>query len=262
MLHGHISPLETPAAHAGIDRRFTYELEVAREVQQRLFPQKVPSLRTLDYGGFCLQAQGVGGDYYDFLDLGGGRVAMVMADISGKGIAAALLMANLQASLRSQCALAVDDLPQLLSSVNRLFYESTPANRYATLFFAVYASDTRKLSYVNCGHNRPLLLRGGGDVEWLDPTASVLGLFDEWQCATRELQLQRGDTLVMVTDGVVEATSATPAEYGETRLLEAARRRPNVSASALIAEIVRDVQSFAAPDEMDDLTLVVARCLS
>ena len=153
-------------------------------------------------------------------------------------------------------------MPRLLSSVNRLFYESTPANRYATLFFAMYASDTRKLSYVNCGHNRSLLLRRGGDVEWLDPTASVLGLFEEWQCATRELQLQSGDTLLICTDGITEATSAAPAEYGETRLLEAARRRPNISASGLIAEIVNDVQSFAAPDQMDDLTLVVARCLS
>ena len=115
---------------------------------------------------------------------------------------------------------------------------------------------------VNCGHNRPLLLRGGGNVQWLDPTGSVLGLFEEWQCATRELQLQSGDTLVIFTDGVIEATGVTPAEYGETRLVEAARRRPNVSASALIAEIVSDVQSFAVPDQMDDLTLVVARCLS
>ena len=262
MFHASISPLETSAAHVDIGRRFTHEIAVAREVQQYLLPQKLPSVRTLDYGGLCVQALGVGGDYYDFLDLGGGRVALVIADISGKGIAAALLMANLQASLRSQCAVAADDLPQLLSSVNRLFYESTPANRYATLFFAVYAADTRKLSYVNCGHHRPLLLRSGGDVQRLDPTASVLGLFEEWQCATRELQLQSGDTLVIFTDGIIEATSATPAEYGETRLLEAARRRPNVSASALIAEIVSDVQSFAAPDQMDDLTLIVARCLS
>jgi serine phosphatase RsbU (regulator of sigma subunit) len=245
-----------------VDPRCIHEIEVAREVQQRLFPQELPPVRTLDYGGLCLQARGVGGDYYDFLDLGGGRIALVMADVSGKGIAAALLMANLQASLRSQCALAVNDLPRLLSSVNRLFYESTPANRYATLFFAVYVSDTRTLSYVNCGHNRPALLRRAGDVQWLDPTASVLGLFEEWQCTSREVQLQSGDTLVICTDGVTEAFSATPAEYGETRLLEAARCRPDLSASALIAEIVRDVQSFAMPDDMDDLTLVVARCVS
>ena len=100
------------------------------------------------------------------------------------------------------------------------------------------------------------------NLQRLDPTASVLGLFEEWHCASREPQLQSGDTLVIFTDGIIEATSATPAEYGETRLLEATRRRPNVSASALIAEIVSDVQSFAAPDQMDDLTLIVARCLS
>jgi phosphoserine phosphatase RsbU/P len=255
-----ISLAERIAERMEAARRVAHEIEIAREVQQKLFPQKLPPVRTLDYGGMCLQARVVGGDYYDFLDLGHGRVGLVLADISGKGIAAALLMANLQANLRSQYALAIDDLPRLLSSVNRLFYESTAPNRFATLFFATYDND--RLTYANCGHNPPLLLRGNGELRWLAPTAPVLGLFEEWTCVIDEVQLHDRDTLIMFTDGITEATSDSGAEYGEARLLETARRHPDASASALISAIVEDVRAFASQEQSDDLTLVVARRIS
>ena len=119
------------------ERSAAQEMEFAREVQARLFPQKMPALRTLEYAGGCVQARQVGGDYYDFLELGPGRVALVLADIAGKGVSGALLMANLQANLRSQYALALDDLPRLLGSVNHLFFENTAENSYATLFFCL-----------------------------------------------------------------------------------------------------------------------------
>ena len=141
------------------ERRSEQEMQIARQVQSRLLPQQAPSLPTLECAGKCIQTRAVGGDYYDFLDFGAGKLGLVLADISGKGISAALLMANLQANLRSQYALALEDLPRLLRSVNQLFYKNTESNHYATTFFAVYDDQSRILRYVNCGHNPPLLLR-------------------------------------------------------------------------------------------------------
>jgi len=157
-----IALAEKMAERLEAERHAAQEMDIARQVQSKLLPQKMPPLATLEYAGDCLQARAVGGDYYDFLDLGPGRVGFVLADIAGKGISAALLMANLQANLRSQYATALDNLPQLLQSVNRLFYESTEPNNYATLFFATYDDATRRLTYVNCGHNPPVLLRRDG----------------------------------------------------------------------------------------------------
>ena len=157
------------------ERRAAQELEIAKQVQARLFPQRLPPFDTLEYAGICIQARQVGGDYYDFLDLGRGRFGLVIADISGKGMAAALLMANLQANLRSQCAIAVDELERLLCSVNQLLFENTSESAYATLFFAEYEDSLRRLRYANCGHLAALLLRRGGAVERLDSTCTVLG---------------------------------------------------------------------------------------
>jgi serine phosphatase RsbU (regulator of sigma subunit) len=127
----------------------------------------LPSLRTLDYAGICIQARQVGGDYYDFLDLGRERLGLVIGDISGKGIAAALMMANLQANLRSQCAIALDQPRRLLRSVNQLFYENTTDSAYATFFFADYDDRTQRLRYANCGHLSGLLLRSNNTLERL-----------------------------------------------------------------------------------------------
>lgn len=242
------------------ERRAAQELEIAKQVQARLFPQTLPSLRTLDYAGNCIQARQVGGDYYDFLDLGQERMGLVIGDISGKGIAAALMMANLQANLRSQCAIAVDQPHRLLQSVNRLFYENTTGNAYATFFFAEYDDRTRRLRYANCGHLAALLLHGDDTVERLDSTCTVLGLFKEWDCSIGERQLQPGDTLALYTDGVTETFNDADEEFGEQRLIEAMRRHRELSPQALIAAIVDEVQRFSPLQQHDDLTLIIARC--
>src|SRR5262249_54934129 len=161
------------------ERRAAQELEIAKQVQARLFPQVLPPVRTLDYRGVCIQARQVGGDYYDFLDLGRGRLGLVIGDISGKGIAAALLMANLPANVR-QCAISKDRLELLLQAVNQLFYENTTDSAYATLFFAVYDDALRSFRYANCGHLSGLLLRNDDTLERLESTATVVGLFNEW----------------------------------------------------------------------------------
>jgi sigma-B regulation protein RsbU (phosphoserine phosphatase) len=252
------------------ERRVAQEMEFARQVQSRLFPQKLPALRTLEYAGACAQAREVGGDYYDFLELRPGRLALVMADIAGKGVSGALLMANLQANLRSQYALAATDICQLLVSVNRLFYETTSDNSYATLVFADYDDSTGRLRYVNCGHLPPLLLRARGIVEshtgprpaieHLDSTSTVLGLFENWQCNVAETTLNPGDTLILYTDGVTEAINPEEEEFGESRLINIVCSNRNLPPQALIASIIKAVQQFSHEEQADDITLVAARC--
>lgn len=242
------------------ERRAAQELEIAKQVQARLFPQRLPPLKTLDYAGLCSQARQVGGDYFDFLSLGRKRIGLVIGDISGKGIAAALLMANLQANLRSQCAIALDELQRMLCSVNQLFYENTTESAYATLFFAEYDDGTRRLRYANCGHLCALLVRRDRSIERLHSTSTVLGLFEAWDCEIRERRLSAGDTLVLYTDGITESFNAAEEEYGEQRLIEALLRNRELSSQDLLTSVVDDVRQFSPNEQQDDITLIVARC--
>jgi phosphoserine phosphatase RsbU/P len=249
---------ETMAARMEAERSAARELEIAREVQIKLLPQKVPALGTLDCAGVCLQARAVGGDYYDFLDLGPGRVGLVLADISGKGISAALLMASLQANLRGQYAQTSVDLVRVLYTLNRIFYDSTAPSHYATLFFGIYDENTRRLQYANCGHLPPALRRAEGTIERLDGTAPVVGLFDEWSCTSREIVLDAGDSLVIFSDGVTDALSDAGDEFGEERLLRVIQEHPGTAAAPLMRTIVEHVTEHASATPFDDLTLVVA----
>jgi serine phosphatase RsbU (regulator of sigma subunit) len=242
------------------ERRAAQELEIAKQVQARLFPQTQPACGTLDYAGICIQALQVGGDYYDFLDLGPQRLGLVVGDIAGKGMAAALLMANLQANLRSQYAAALDQPELLLRSVNQLFYENTVDSAYATLFFAEYDGRTERLRYVNCGHLPALLLRGDDSMERLGSTCTVLGLFKEWDCALGENDFRSGDTLLLYTDGVTEAFNDAGDEFGEKRLMEALRRHRQRSSRDLLAAVVDEVRQFSPREQQDDITLIVAKC--
>jgi len=242
------------------ERRAARELEIAREVQARLFPQSLPPMVTLEYAGMCMQARQVGGDYYDFLDLGQERLGLVLSDIAGKGIAGALLMANLQANLRSQCAIALDQPQAFLRSVNRLFFENTTDGAYATLFFGEYDERQKRLRYVNCGHLPALLLRAGGDIERLEATCTVLGLFDKWDCDVEERQLEPGDTLVIYTDGVTESFHEHEEQFGEERLIAALQRNKECGSRELIAAVIREVQAFSPNEQQDDITLIAAKC--
>ncbi len=242
------------------ERRAAQELKIAKQVQSRLFPQTLPAVNSLEYAGECIQAREVGGDYYDFLDLGQGRFGLVIADIAGKGIAAALLMANLQANLRSQCAVALEDPTRMLRSVNRLLFENTGESSYATLFFAEYEDRTRRLRFANCGHLPALILRGDGSVERLDSTCTVVGLFSAWECAIGDGQLCPGDTLALYTDGVTESFDEQGDEFGERRLVEALRRHRGRSAREAIAAVVDEVRGFSPREQHDDITLIVAHC--
>jgi serine phosphatase RsbU (regulator of sigma subunit) len=241
------------------ERRATQEIEIAKQVQARLFPQTLPPLKSLEYAGLCIQARKVGGDYYDFLSLGGGRLAFVIGDISGKGIAAALLMANLQANLRSQCAIALDQLQRLLCSVNQLFCDNTPDGAFATLFFAEYDDTACRLRYANCGHLPALLLRNDNTVERLEATATVLGIFKDWDCEIGECQLRPGDTLALYTDGITESCNSADEQFGEQRLIDALQRHRASSSQSALASIVDEVRCFSPHEQHDDITLIIAK---
>jgi serine phosphatase RsbU (regulator of sigma subunit) len=243
-----------------LERRAAQELEIAKQVQARLFPQTLHQLKTLDYAGICIQARQVGGDYYDFLRLGRERFGLVIGDIAGKGIAAALLMANLQANLRSQCAIALDQPQVFLQSVNQLFFENTTESAYATLFFAEYDDERRSLRYANCGHLCALLLHPDDTFDRLDSTATVLGLFKQWDCLIGEHQLHPGDTLALYTDGVTESMNHGGVEFGELGLIESLLRHRDQSPQTMLGCIVDEVQKFSPHEQHDDITLIVAKC--
>jgi serine phosphatase RsbU (regulator of sigma subunit)/predicted enzyme related to lactoylglutathione lyase len=252
------------------ERRAAQELEIAKQVQSRLFPQIHPALKTLEYSGLCLPARQVGGDYFDFLDLGRPhqgqqhqghqQLGLVIGDVSGKGIAAALLMANLQANLRSQSALALDRPELLLQTVNRLFYENTIDSAYASLFFALYDDHEQRLRYANCGHLSGLVLRADGTCQRLDSTGTLLGLFPQWDCSIGECTLFPGDILALYTDGITEAYNDAGDEFGEQALIERLRQHRDLPCQSALTAIAEEVRSFNSREQHDDITLILAKC--
>lgn len=241
------------------DEPLLREIAIARAVQRKLLPRDKPALRTLDYSGKCIQARTVGGDYYDFLDLGPGRVGFVLADVAGKGVAAALLMANLQGNIHNRIGHSHGDLPSLLAAVNEHIYHHTEPELYATLFFGCYDDYARMLSYVNCGHSPPLLLRRTGAVERLHATATVLGLFEKWDCSLAETHLDRGDVLSMFTDGITETFGAQGKEFGEDRLLGAIQQCRELDSGTILRTIEVALEEFRSGDQLqDDSSLIIA----
>jgi serine phosphatase RsbU (regulator of sigma subunit)/catechol 2,3-dioxygenase-like lactoylglutathione lyase family enzyme len=241
------------------ERRTAQEIEIAKQVQARLFPQTLPFSNSLEYCGTCIQALQVGGDYYDFLHLGQDRLGLVIGDIAGKGIAAALLMANLQANLRSQYAVALECPQEFLRSVNHLFYQNSIESAYATLFYGEYEDQLGRLRYVNCGHLPGLVLRGDDSVERLESTSTVVGLFEEWDCSLGECHLLRGDTLVLYTDGVTESFNDQYEEFGEQRLVNVLRTNRGASPQTMMTAVLDEVKQFSPNQQHDDVTLIVAR---
>jgi phosphoserine phosphatase RsbU/P len=241
--------------------RLNSELEIARDVQERLFPQKLAPIPGIKYAGACRPALGVGGDYYDFLALPGGRLGIAIGDVSGKGIAAALTMASLQASLRSEATRGTDNLAGLMCSVNRLLHEALASNRYATFFYGQYDPESRLLTYVNAGHNPPMLFHGkNGDwaVTRLEACGTVVGIVEEAYYEQHSLTIAPGDVLVGFTDGISEAMNEAQDEFGEERLLETVRSCARQSPTEIIACVMAKADGFAAgAKQYDDMTLVV-----
>jgi len=241
------------------------EIEIAREVQERLFPQRLPEIAGLDYFGLCRTALGVGGDYYDFLALPDGKLGIALGDVSGKGIAAALTMASLQASLRADAMRAGKNLAGLIARVNNMVYDASTADRYATLFYAQFDPSTRRLTYVNAGHCPPILLRNspsGQQVQRLDQGGTVVGLVPDVPYDQADVDLAPGDLLVIYTDGFSEAMSPKLEEWGEKRLLDSIQSCNGVAPKEAIHHILQAADQFAAgAPQSDDMTLVILRAL-
>jgi phosphoserine phosphatase RsbU/P len=245
--------------------RLNRELEIAREVQEHLFPQHLPSVPGMDYCGRCQPAREVGGDYYDFLELPEGKLGVAIGDVSGKGIGAALMMANLEASLRGQASVG-HALAELMRRVNSLVYDASSASRYATFFYAEYDPRSRQLSYVNAGHNPPVILRKSAaacHTFRLETGGPVIGLLPQGCYQQGSFALKPGDLIVLFTDGVSESMNARNEEWGEDELIELAKTCHGLPASEVMTRILAAAEAFAAgAPQHDDITLVVLCVLS
>ncbi len=240
------------------------EMEIAREVQERLFPQHLPVIQGVSLAGACRTVFGVGGDYYDAIEMEGGRLGLAIGDVSGKGISAALLMASLRACLRTMTCTAANCLPELMGNLNRLIYEASAVNRYATFFFGIYDPAAGRLQYVNAGHNPPVLLhrRDDGSFESarLEVGGPVVGLLKECCYQEGSLELHPGDLLLTFTDGISEAMSDVDEEWGEEAMIRVAEQAADGSAEDIVKAIFDAADQFTgkAPQH-DDMTVLVAK---
>ncbi len=241
-------------------QRLEQEVAIAREVQQQLFPDSVPSIPGLDLSAICRPARVVSGDYYDFVPLGPGRIGIALADISGKGIFAALLMASLQAALRSTAALEGNrGAAELVRRLNQHLFKNTSDDRYATLFYAVYDSTAKTLTYTNAGHVAPIFV-SNGCTQSLDQGGTVIGLFEDAQYTESTLEVSPGSLLVGFSDGLTEPESVYGEEYGIARLKAEILRQRSLPANRLAENLVSGVEQWAgAAEQADDMTIVVAR---
>jgi serine phosphatase RsbU (regulator of sigma subunit) len=234
------------------------ELAIAREVQRELLPRAVPEVRGLQLAGVCLPAVGVGGDLYDFLPLSEDRVGLVIADVSGKGIPAALLMAGLQASIRS---LALPSLPpaELNRRLNEMLCRSTAAARYATLFFGFFDGRARTLTYSNAGHYPPIHLGADGPIR-LCAGGIPIGMMEDALYGEGKVELKAGDILALYTDGIIEAPGAGEEEFGERRLVEILTRLRGEDLAEIVRVVLEDLARWrGAVPQHDDVTLLLAR---
>jgi sigma-B regulation protein RsbU (phosphoserine phosphatase) len=237
-------------------REMRKELEVASEIQAQLFPVTVPRSDGCEIVGRCLPASSVSGDFYDFLDLPGGRIAVAIGDVSGKGMAAALLMANLQGLLRTQAPTA-ENPADLLRRINRQLYGSSRGAKYCTFFYAVYNERDRRLEYVNAGHNPPLLL-SGSETRFLASTGIPLGLFPEVSHEVHCEMLEPSARVVLYSDGITEARNAQGEEYGVDRLAGIIARAGDSNATGLMERIFADAHDFSGGKPIeDDQTIVL-----
>src|SRR5215212_230300 len=244
---------------------FARELQMAAEVQRHLFPATGLENGAVSIYGFCLPAFGVGGDYYDYFEVDDKYTGIAIADVVGKGISAALLMSTVQASLRCQMSSSHIALPDVAASINRVLQRSSGDDRFATIFFAEFDRVTRSLTFVNAGHNPPLLVRPGATgtsptIKLLTTGSPIIGIFLNQRYEQQTIQLQSGDVLIGYTDGVTEAMNMAGAEFGIDRLQSIALESPKLSSRATIDNIIREVLDWQGEAvQHDDITLVVTK---
>ena len=241
-------------------QRLEHEITIASEVQQQLFPKCLPRLPGLDLAAICKPARVVSGDYYDFIRLGPARVSIALADISGKGISAALLMASFQAALRSTATLDGNgDTSKLVTLMNEHLFRNTSDDRYATFFYAIYDSETHMLTYTNAGHLPPLFI-ADGSVEHLEQGGTVVGLFEQTPYTQVTLKVPKGSLLVAYSDGLTEAANVYGEEFGIDRVKQEVLRHRELPAKQLAQALIDAAENWTSSSERaDDVTVVVAR---
>ncbi len=244
---------EEEQALAKIER----ELETARTIQTKLLPERPPTVPGYDIAAKSEPARSVGGDYYDFLKAGEDSTAICLADVSGKGISASLLMASIQATMRGQSIMQAT-VAERVARADKLLYASTESDKYATMFYAELEPESGKLRYTNAGHNPPVLISADGEQRLLDVGGPPVGLLPIATYEESSVEMQPGDLLLVYSDGFSEAMDLRLNEYGEDRLHEFAANHRTVSADTLLRKIIADVQEFVgeAP-QTDDMTMIV-----
>jgi sigma-B regulation protein RsbU (phosphoserine phosphatase) len=245
--------------------RLESELAIARDVQNQLFPKDVPFTRTLELKGVCHPARMVSGDYYDFMALTEHSLAFAIGDVAGKGISAALLMATIQSTMRTQLSsnngngLHPLSAARMVSVLNEQLYATTAPEKYATFYFALYEETTHSLTYTNAGHLAPMLLRGS-DFQMLDSTGTVVGAFPFARYEEKTILLEHGDILVAYTDGIAEPENAYGEMFGEDRLKDLVVKYSKADSSEIIARSMEAVNQWTGSSELqDDMTMVVVR---
>ncbi len=253
--------------------RLQSELEIAREVQNQLFPRSAPLLRNLELTGVCHPARMVSGDYYDYLCVQDSALAFAIGDVAGKGISAALLMASIQSIMRTQLSTGIHaaaasvggpirhqlHAAPLVAQLNKQLYENTAPEKYATFFFGIYEERLSTLTYTNAGHLPPVLLRGGEAI-LLNPTGTVVGAFPHCVYEEETIRLEPDDMLVAYTDGITEPENAYGEEFGLDRVLDLVRRHREETSPQIIAHVMQAVEHWTAAAELpDDMTLLIAR---
>jgi sigma-B regulation protein RsbU (phosphoserine phosphatase) len=246
--------------------RLESELAIARDVQNQLFPKDVPFTRSLELKGVCSPARMVSGDYYDFMALPNDGLAFAIGDVAGKGISAALLMATIQSTMRTQLSAANGSSARLsaatmVATLNRQLYATTSPEKYATFYFALYDDALHTLTYTNAGHLAPMLLHGN-DLQMLDSTGTVVGAFPVARYEEKTVTLEHGDVLLAYTDGIVEPENVYGEMFGEDRLKDLLVKYARADSTELIARTMEAVVHWTGAGELqDDMTMVVARRL-
>ncbi len=239
--------------------RIKHELELATEIQQSFQPSSPPVMDGYEFQGISFSCYEIGGDYYDFIPTGEGKMLVALGDVSGKGTAAALLMSSLHAAVHGQVA-AKTSLHQTVIAVNQYLAENTPTNRFVTLFIAELDPQTGTLNYINAGHNPPLVGRADGGVQLLDSGGFPLGIIPSAQFEVGKVQLNPGDALVIYSDGVSEANNLKGDEFGMERLTQVVSKNLKASAAGLRDKVESALSAFTqtAPAN-DDITLVIVK---
>jgi sigma-B regulation protein RsbU (phosphoserine phosphatase) len=237
---------------------------LASDVQRRFMQGLGRTNDSVDYSARCRQVRALGGDCYDFMPLADDRLALVVGDASGKGVAAALMIASVQSSLRTAALFTGNDLPKLLKIVNLQAHASSLADRYATVFYGVFDGATRTLRYVNAGHTPPIVLRRNGSIDTLETGGAPIGIFPASSYEEGAVQLDPGDVVITYTDGVIEAANQSGEEWGVQRLLKAIAawaRLGTENAEHLVRSLFNSMDEFSRGCQTDDATLAVLRVL-